>query len=1265
MSNLISIISTNNTLSLSQYTSTIRFYMADSVSSATLTSSPGKTFIDGSTSIETTGYVTVGANPINSNVWNIRDESPYTGFAEVSSLRIDALGVRSTLYVKGYTDCSGSISSLGTFTTPSLTQLGRPVVSTSNLASTVNGLGNFYISTGPSNIASTIAGLGSSGYTSTVAFFSTFNGLGSRYVSTPSVVSTLTGYSNYALRSNLISTVNGLGSAPTSYISTPSLVSTVTGLSNTYITSNMKISTVASFTSAEATSLASTFQNMGQYYISTPTIHSTVSGLGGIYISSPLINSFVANFATGVIQPLLNQMVANLGTFYISTPHLVSTTSGLIINLSSNVTTLGYVSTPQLFSTVAGLGSLPGTSAYISTASLVSTVSDLERIQSASLLSTVAGLGSLPGTGAYISSGTVTSTITGLSNIFSSNLVSTFQGLGSGAAYISTAQLVSTVQGLGSAPGSYISTASLVSSSLGFQVSALQTIVNTAGQTYVSTSGLVSTTTGLRASYSNALLSTAQGLGSLPAGQGYISTPQLVSTVNGLGSGAAYISTASLVSSYIGYGASGLQRVVDTAGQTYVSTSGLVSTTTGLRTSFSNALLSTAQGLGSLPAGQAYISTAQLVSTVQGLGSAPGSYISTASLVSSYVAYINSEFQRITDTSGLFYVSTPGLVSTRTGLLTGFSNTIISTFQGLGTSGYISTGNLVSTVQGLGSLPASYISTPSLVSTYSGYIAYNQAQVTAMVAALSNVYLLLTRLTSTSTGLQSSFSNDFFSTLNGLGNSGFIRLSDLNLLVTTLGNNGASQSYVTNTLTVPFTNYINNASNTYTVAAQNAYFTRENLVSTTSGLNDSLSNSLVTTFTNLNAAGYINLDNLRSTVIGISENGIQPSQFTSTTAGYSNAQLASLISMLITAGQTYVSTSGLVSTTTGLQTSFSNALVSTTQGLGSLPAGQAYISTPQLVSTFQGLGSAPGSYISTASLTSTFTSLTNSFAAAAIPLFENSLGSIYISTPGLVSTVIGLSNTYIMTPQLTSTVNGLGNFYISTPQLTSTISAIFVSQSNEARQILTSTVEGLGRTYLSTLLLQNYIFLTNLPALNTMVATIAYSNTVNLFSNGYIYYTSPFTLTTTSNFYEGSNISMINTPTFVVGSTIATTVRTIGYGSNYLYGDGSYMTVSSDRRLKEDIQPIPSVKALEQVTSMRGVYYKKIGDSNSYIGCIAQEVEEVFPQVITTHPSVEPKDLKSMKYEFLLAPLLESVKELANTHSTLKYFVEKKYGNIQ
>ena len=172
MSNHISVISTNYTLSPSQYTSTIRFHVPSGASSATLTASPGTRFIDGSVSKTTRGYVTVGPNPIDSTVWNIIDEFPYdsnTSYANLTSLTVATIGVRSTLYIKGHTDSSGSLSSLGTFITPSLTQLGRPVVSTSNLASTVDGLGNYYISSGSTNIASTIAGLGSSKYSPVAA----------------------------------------------------------------------------------------------------------------------------------------------------------------------------------------------------------------------------------------------------------------------------------------------------------------------------------------------------------------------------------------------------------------------------------------------------------------------------------------------------------------------------------------------------------------------------------------------------------------------------------------------------------------------------------------------------------------------------------------------------------------------------------------------------------------------------------------------------------------------------------------------------------------------------------------------------------------------------------------------------------------------------------------------------------------------------------------------------------------------------------------
>jgi hypothetical protein len=196
--------------------------------------------------------------------------------------------------------------------------------------------------------------------------------------------------------------------------------------------------------------------------------------------------------------------------------------------------------------------------------------------------------------------------------------------------------------------------------------------------------------------------------------------------------------------------------------------------------------------------------------------------------------------------------------------------------------------------------------------------------------------------------------------------------------------------------------------------------------------------------------------------------------------------------------------------------------------------------------------------------------------------------------------------------------------------------------------------------------MENTLTMSNSLDLISTVTGIVYRPILNMYSNGYIYHAGASNLGTLSNFYEGSNISIVDMPISVTFSTIVTgTVRTIGYGSNYIFGDGTYLTISSDRTLKEDIQVLSPARSLEQVLSLRGVHYKKKGDTNPYIGCIAQEVEPVFPEVITIHPSIEPKELRSMKYEFLLAPLVQSVKELLYTHSTLKYFVQKKYGNIQ
>ena len=100
---------------------------------------------------------------------------------------------------------------------------------------------------------------------------------------------------------------------------------------------------------------------------------------------------------------------------------------------------------------------------------------------------------------------------------------------------------------------------------------------------------------------------------------------------------------------------------------------------------------------------------------------------------------------------------------------------------------------------------------------------------------------------------------------------------------------------------------------------------------------------------------------------------------------------------------------------------------------------------------------------------------------------------------------------------------------------------------------------------------------------------------------------------------------------------------------------------SSDERLKENINPIPN--ALDLVKSINGVefdwndeYIEKNGGEDGYftrkhdIGVIAQEIEKVLPEVVGTRDD----GYKAVKYERLVAVLIEAVKELSAEVDRLK-----------
>jgi hypothetical protein len=90
----------------------------------------------------------------------------------------------------------------------------------------------------------------------------------------------------------------------------------------------------------------------------------------------------------------------------------------------------------------------------------------------------------------------------------------------------------------------------------------------------------------------------------------------------------------------------------------------------------------------------------------------------------------------------------------------------------------------------------------------------------------------------------------------------------------------------------------------------------------------------------------------------------------------------------------------------------------------------------------------------------------------------------------------------------------------------------------------------------------------------------------------------------------------------------------------------------SDIRYKSNVNTISS--ALEKVTSLRGVTYNYKGAEKTSIGFIAQEVEQVVPEVVST----DLEGYKSVAYANMVALLTEAIKEQQTIINDLKARIE-------
>ena len=87
----------------------------------------------------------------------------------------------------------------------------------------------------------------------------------------------------------------------------------------------------------------------------------------------------------------------------------------------------------------------------------------------------------------------------------------------------------------------------------------------------------------------------------------------------------------------------------------------------------------------------------------------------------------------------------------------------------------------------------------------------------------------------------------------------------------------------------------------------------------------------------------------------------------------------------------------------------------------------------------------------------------------------------------------------------------------------------------------------------------------------------------------------------------------------------------------------------SDAKLKTNVKVVEN--ALDKVTQMRGVTYEK--DGSKEVGVIAQEMEKVLPEVVSTIKT-ENDELKTVAYGNIVGVLIEAIKELKAEIDELK-----------
>ena len=165
----------------------------------------------------------------------------------------------------------------------------------------------------------------------------------------------------------------------------------------------------------------------------------------------------------------------------------------------------------------------------------------------------------------------------------------------------------------------------------------------------------------------------------------------------------------------------------------------------------------------------------------------------------------------------------------------------------------------------------------------------------------------------------------------------------------------------------------------------------------------------------------------------------------------------------------------------------------------------------------------------------------------------------------------------------------------------------------------------------------NYTSLSGAPNFASVATSGSYndlSNTPTIPTNNNQLANGAGYVTTDTTYTAGNGLTLSGTEFLMSG----------GYTGNFTAtGD---VTAYSDKRLKRNVETITN--AVDTVSKLRGVHFEKDGRHST--GVIAQEVEEVLPQVVHTAPD----GMKSVAYGNIVGILIEAIKEQQKEIEELK-----------